>query len=76
MDYSPALELAGKQQQKKITKMDTAIRNLSQDEEFLYSSRILIALMYNILDDPVNEKYRRLRTGAKVSDANALDSYL
>ena len=52
--------------------MDAAIRNLTEDEEFLYSSRILIALMYNILDDPFNEKYRRLRTGAKVSDAKLL----
>lgn len=46
--------------------MEEAIELLVQDQEFLYSSRIVIAVLYNVLGDPLNEKYRRLRTGAKV----------
>lgn len=47
--------------------MEEAIEQLAQDAEFLYSSRIVVALLYNVLGDPLNEKYRRLRVGAKVS---------
>ena len=46
--------------------MEEAIEQMTQDAEFLYSSRIVVTLLYNVMGDPLNDKYRRLRAGSKV----------
>lgn len=36
------------------------------EEDFLETTRVLLAILHNVIHDPVNERNRRLRAASKV----------
>ena len=51
-----------------LYKMDKIWDHLSacNEQEFLLTTRLLLALLHNIIQDPQNDKHRRLRASSKV----------